>query len=488
MGGPCISMNENRNNPTGIFNTNEIGRKHLLFVVGFSLPFAYLLSFLFEGRVLYGILDSFGVDFPNYIFASIVMHFLGLFSCGWFIKSKTTVQRAMFGSIILCFLTTLAYLFPPSIFWAIGLIFSGFAGGCLMSTLGYFLRKYIKKENRLKIIADILILSNLLMIIIYLVDLYISSFVALILSLIFLLGGIVFLRLLILESKFLVKIDEETVSAYGVKQPLQILFIFVFIITINSGLMYQVVNPKFSHLSNLMTWYWPVPYIIAIAIMRHLPSDANRSPYLYIALIMLMSAFVGFVFLEHNLIGCLIINTLMLGSFGVFDLFWWSILGEMLDYTTNPVKVFGIGLSANVLGILVGGVFGYLANQYNFSNTEITVFALVVLCVTILLLPVLNRQLRLLLKSHTYLAAYSKMAEPEKKEMIQEALGIEMLTNREKEVLEQILSGKTNHLIAQELSISESTVKTHAGNIYSKYDVSNRAELISIVLRSHIKL
>lgn len=481
-------MGENKNIPIGLFNLNEVRKKHLLFVVAFSLPFAYLLSFLFEGRVLYGILDSFNVDFPNYIFVSIVMHFLGLLLCGWFIKSKITIERALFGSIILCFLTTLAYLFPPSVFWPIGLILSGFAGGCLMSTLGYFLRTYIKKENRLKTIADILILSNLLMIVIYLVDLYVSSFVGLILSLVFLLSGIVFLRVLILESKFHVKIDEKDVSPYGVKQPLQILFIFVFIITINSGLMYQVVNPEFSHLTNFITLYWAVPYIIAIAIMRQLPSDANRSPYLYIALIMLMSAFVGFVFLEHNLTGYFIINSLMLASFGIFDLFWWSILGEMLDYTTNPVKVFGIGLSANVLGILVGGVFGYLANQYNFSNTEITVFALVVMCVTILLLPILNRQLRLLLKSHTYIAAYGKMAEPEKEEMIQESLGIEMLTNREKEVLEQILSGKTNYLIAKELSISESTVKTHAGNIYSKYDVSNRAELISIVLRERIKL
>lgn len=311
---------------------------------------------------------------------------------------------------------------------------------------------------------------------------------ALFLSLLCLLGGVVFLRLLIREPKFTVITEEQPVSAYGVNQPLQILFIFIFVITINSGLMYQVINPNFNHLWDFIIWYWAVPYIIAIGIMRNLPSYANRSPSLYIALIMLMGAFVGFVFLEHNLIGYLIINTLMLGSFGVFDLFWWSILGEMLDYTINPVKVFGIGLSANVLGILVGGAFGYLANQYKFSNTEITVFALVVLCITILLLPVLNRQLILLLKSHTYLVAYGQLAELQQEKMIQEAIGIEMLTSREKEVLEQILSGKTNRIIAQELSISESTVKTHAGNIYSKCDVNTRAELISTILRKYIQL
>ena len=30
----------------------------------------------------------------------------------------------------------------------------------------------------------------------------------------------------------------------------------------------------------------------------------------------------------------------------------------MLDYTENPVKVFGIGLSANVFGVLSGDALG----------------------------------------------------------------------------------------------------------------------------------
>jgi DNA-binding CsgD family transcriptional regulator/MFS family permease len=479
-------LSQTKNTQTGITDANTSRKKHLIFVGGFSLPFAYILSFLFEGRVLYSILDHFEIYFPTYIFATIVAHFLGLFLCGWFIKSQIIIQRMMFTSIILCFFTTLPFLFVPSVFWGIGLIISGFFSGCLMTTLGYYLKKYIRKKHRLKIVADILICSNVVMIIIYFVDLYVSSFVGLFLSLLCLLGGMAFLRLLIRQPQFIVEEASKTVSTYGVKQPLQILFVFVFIITINSGLMYQVINPQFNHLPNIVTLYWAIPYIIALAIMRYLPYDTKRSSFLYIALIMLMSAFVAFILLEHNVTGYLIINTLMLGSFGVFDLFWWSVLGEMLEYTTNPSKVFGIGLSANVLGVLVGGALGYLANQHEFSGTEITVLALVVLCITTLLLPVLNRQLVLLLKSHTYLAAYNQMAEFQYTKMIQETIGIEMLTNREKEVLEQILSGKTNRMIAQKLSITESTVKTHAGNIYSKYEVSTRAELISTLLKNHI--
>ncbi len=48
----------------------------------------------------------------------------------------------------------------------------------------------------------------------------------------------------------------------------------------------------------------------------------------------------------------------MLGACGIFDPFWWSILGEILDYTDNPVRVFGFGLAANILGVLAGEVLG----------------------------------------------------------------------------------------------------------------------------------
>lgn len=479
-------MNENQDTWIKSPDTNNMLKKHFLFVVGFSLPFAYLLSFLFEGRVLYSFLDNFDIYFPHYIFATIGAHFLGLFLFGWFIKPETPIQRIMFSSISLCFLTSIPFLFSPSILWGIGLILSGFSGGILMSTLGYFLKRYIKKAERVRIIAGILICSNLLMTIIYSVDLYISSTLALVLAMGCLLAGTVFLGLLIGESKFIVESGKHNINTNSMRQAQQVLFLFVFVITINSGFMYQVVNPQFGHLSGIMTWYWAVPYIVAIWIMGRLAPNIKGAPYIYIALIMLMSALVGFIFLEHNLIGYLIINALMLGSFGVFDLFWWSILGEMLEYSKNPARVFGVGLSANVLGILVGGIFGYFGNQYEFSTTEITVIALVVLCITILLLPLLNQKIKALLKSHTYLAVYGEMAELEQREMVQSVM--EMLTNREKEVLEQILYGKTNSAIGEKLSISENTVKTHVGNIYSKYDVRSRAELINTVLRNTVNI
>ena len=52
------------------------------------------------------------------------------------------------------------------------------------------------------------------------------------------------------------------------------------------------------------------------------------------------------------------------------------------------------------------------------------------------------------------------------------------LSNREREVAELLLQGKSNKLIASSLGISVRTVEFHLKNIYAKFQVSSRIELI----------
>ena len=52
------------------------------------------------------------------------------------------------------------------------------------------------------------------------------------------------------------------------------------------------------------------------------------------------------------------------------------------------------------------------------------------------------------------------------------------LSSREQEVAKLLLEGKSNKLIASALGISGSTVEFHLKNIYAKYQVSSRMELV----------
>ena len=65
----------------------------------------------------------------------------------------------------------------------------------------------------------------------------------------------------------------------------------------------------------------------------------------------------------------------------------------------------------------------------------------------------------------------------------------ETLSAREIEILQQIAHGAANKEIAINLSISESTVKTHVANIFAKLDVSHHTEAVTKALqRGIIKL
>jgi NarL family two-component system response regulator LiaR len=60
------------------------------------------------------------------------------------------------------------------------------------------------------------------------------------------------------------------------------------------------------------------------------------------------------------------------------------------------------------------------------------------------------------------------------------------LTEREKEVIRQIALGKNNREIAQELYISEKTVKTHISNSLSKLHLNQRTQLAVYAIKNHL--
>jgi DNA-binding NarL/FixJ family response regulator len=63
------------------------------------------------------------------------------------------------------------------------------------------------------------------------------------------------------------------------------------------------------------------------------------------------------------------------------------------------------------------------------------------------------------------------------------ASGLEDLTEREIEVLRQIAAGKSNREIADEMVISEKTVKTHVSNLLSKLHLEDRTQAAIYALK-----
>ncbi len=458
----------------------------LLSVAVFAIRLAYMISFPFQGQALYSAYAAYGIEANNtVIHLAIVAVFLGQFSSGYYIKSLRKAKSYMLITALVSSIATVPFFFAPGALWTIGLLLAGFSEGSALSAWGFYLKEYTPKNERIKSCADLLIISNIIMIAIN-VAAAASHVMALILSILCLVVGGALLVLVHPRSEPAAAPSDLAASAYNIKTPMILLFLFVAIITIDSGLMYQVINPAFAHLEDLVSWYWAVPYIAAVAVMRNQPMRAKRSVILYVGMAMIIGAFICFMLLGRGSMDYLAVDTLMLGACGIFDLFWWSILGETLDYTVNPGKLFGFGLSANVLGVLLGGVLGAFITSIQLSGAEVAVIALCVVCVSVVILPPLNRMFVQLLKSHVYLSAYADMSVKQQTEVIQRANLTVSLTERELEVFQLILEGKSNKEITACMNISEGTVKFHLSNIYAKHGVSSRAELISGILKSQI--
>lgn len=60
------------------------------------------------------------------------------------------------------------------------------------------------------------------------------------------------------------------------------------------------------------------------------------------------------------------------------------------------------------------------------------------------------------------------------------------LTDREIEVLQQVVAGNANKIVANNLCISEKTVKTHMRRILSKLDLNDLTHAVMIALKRGI--
>ncbi|MGE4273647.1 MAG: LuxR C-terminal-related transcriptional regulator [Desulfitobacterium sp.] len=454
-----------------------------LSIIVFSLFFSWLLAFPFEGRMLYALADYHNTSAHSFVFGTMAAHFAGLLLSGTFVRTMGTAKKIMLFSIIFCVVASSVFFFPPSFLWTAVLLAAAFLVGCCVAAWGYYVKSFTPKNERIKTMADGLIYSNILMILLNMAAIHISPYAGLGFSMLIL--GMAFLFALRLpkeeESEGPLSFEQRE-SCVGKVGPLVFLCLFVVVITINSGLMYQVQGPAFAHLEWLTSWYWAIPYIVALFVMRNLPRTTNRVYILYVAIAMIGFSFIAFLVLDRSWVSYLVVNTLMLGACGIYDLFWWSILGEMLDLYKNPAKIMGIGLSANVLGVILGGLIGNAITSVNGPNQNPTLLALGVVCFTLVMLPPLHRRLTTLLRSHIYLTTFSEIPTQEQTRQMVHLTVAEKLTEREGEIAALLLKGKTYRMIAGELNVSENTVKTHVKNIYSKAGVQSRSELMNLLL------
>ncbi len=455
---------------------------------GFSLFFGWIMCLPYEGPLLYAFAENRNVDGTIINLLSVFGQFFGILLGGFLVKTTEKAKRLMLTAVSICLTVTLLFPLLPTSLWIVIVPITSFIAGLYVSSFGFFYNKTCEINDRLKFAADLLIYGNVVLVLVHILTTNISPYAGWTVVSIVLILSLVLTRCLEVDTQQTMNLTlEESLTEDFNKiwrKALGVLCFFIFIITINSGLMFQVIYPAFGEYEVISSFYTNIPYILIIVILRFLPAKMNKSYILYIGMALLGLAYIAFISLNISITSYFIVITLMLSCCGIFDLFWWSTLGDMFQYTKNPALVFGMGLSMNVFGVWCGGMIGvYVLSATGQARFGASIVALVILLAVLLILPILNSRLSRLLDDNTFLMT---LYNAKKEGGIDSEISIdtEILTDREKDIALLLVKGYTYKAIAEELYITENTTKTHVRNIYSKMNVQSKMELIRLFAKN----
>jgi DNA-binding CsgD family transcriptional regulator len=212
--------------------------------------------------------------------------------------------------------------------------------------------------------------------------------------------------------------------------------------------------------------------------MKRLKNTDERANILYTAVGMTGLSFILFLALDHSVISYLIDSTVTEAGCAICDIFWYSILFEMLEMTKSPARIMSVGFSALMIGVLFGKIIA--DSDPAISGLNLSIVSMAVICITLFIIPVLHKLLSKMIKKSAIVskAEVNPIDFPD---------GIDALTEREKQVAALLLKGRTSKLIAAELYLSENTVKTHIKSIYSKFGIKKKSELFSFMMGKTIE-
>jgi len=456
-------------------NLNQNPSKNRLYLLAsFSLLFGWIMSLPYEGPVLFALAGEKGIDYLMLNTLTVFFHFAGLFSGIYLAKDNLTAKRNIVWCSFSALVLSLFIPFVSTAIWSALIPLASFLTGVAIASYAHLLKTFVTLQGRTRTVADILIFGNIVLIGAHIFANNTTPLASFILIEILLALAVVAAIKIDLEEKPL----QETIVAPEQKTELKdywVLFLFIFVITINSGIMFQVIYPYYGEFELLASIYTNIPYIVAIYLLSRM-LKINKFYFLYIGLALWIVTFILFAVLDKSILGFFLIFSVMLFAAGIFDLFWWSVMANNFENVKNPSALFGLGLALNVLGVWVGGIIGNYFMSLGFGKEGLSYIGLIVVTAALLIVLPLNNKLSGFLEYNEFLVRFATLDGVNTSGFLEEARN--SLTRREYEVFGLLIEGKSDTQICEELHISINTLKTHRRNIYKKLNVANRLELI----------
>jgi len=446
------------------YSTNQIYS-----IIALAFLIGWIISFPYEGPVFYSLISRSSEDLSYINSFSLFALAAGLLVPVFQRVPETFLRPIVIGAYCFCLALSLPLPIIPEKFWPLLIPLLAFCAGSALSLNGYLIKSFYPKSMWPSVAPNAMIIGCTVIICThYLVT--IDAF----------LSGFVFIEVILMVAIFcLARLDSKLVnysnaivnSCPNIFRTFWLLFVFIFLISINAGIMFQVVYPTFSHHGVFVPLYTNLPYVAAIIFFSKL-HKGNKFNALYLGLALWGAALLMFTRVDSSLLSFIVISTTMLFASGIFDLFWWTVSTTSFSYVKNPATMIGAILSVNVLGSWFGGVLSNKMVQAEMSIDSISIIGLSSVFISMVLIVPLNKRISSHIGDNEFIEAPHWNVIDDTDAAVREAL-----SSRELEVFDLLCQGLSDKDISSRLHITIHTVKTHNRKIYQKLEVKNRNEL-----------
>lgn len=431
-------------------------QKHIILSYGFFL--VWLLTFLYNGPLLHYAFNNSQLNTSilalTYILIPGIISIIISFNIKNDIDYKRLINISIIGCIIGSILLLYFHQYIPNliIFIITGIL--GVLSVLFISGWGYLFTKTIKTRNMIVTMGLTIALGKSILSINQILNIY--ELYNIIIVLIF--------SSLLVSLYFSNKIENNFIKKNPVKysfKPILILGLSMFFVNVSGG---YILSLTFQQLDN-DTSFFIIDILIYLSISIYLIIKKrlkNENNYATISLTILGTGLIILLSLGSNLL--FVAYIFISFAYILIDILLWSIVGRIGTYTNNPYKVFFFVMGFNLISVFTGNIIFVLISD---SNISILICAITVM-ISFVLIQLLYTNFYKMATEHIKINEYIV------------SIDTSTLTNRESEIVKLLCLNYKNKDIANQLFISENTLKTHTKNIYGKLGVHNKKELINL--------
>jgi DNA-binding CsgD family transcriptional regulator len=437
---------------------NDYNKNYIFIILSYGFFLGWMLSFPYNGPI-YEYLSywyNFSGEYYPLAYIGVPIVFLVFFGI---IKTKEKYpKRLTIYSIVVCFAGNLLLFFGVT-YWYIIFTFMGIASVLFVIGWSYFFTISVSYKDKIKVMGFTIVLGNLVL---YLINIMVKlGFETYAMN-----SLLVVLSLSLLASNFLTfekSYDYAFDTSKNIKKLIILIAAILFLINVNDGLSSKLIEPLFMEMEEHIIFYKRIPYIMAIIVLVVFSDKLSHLSSFYIAIFLLGMSNVALMVLGINELGFYVNETMLQWGLGIGDLFIWTVIGHVGHLYGRPYKITSFALISLLTSVFLGRILGIIFSSspdgglYTIAVSFTTVF------VTILIIPnlfdTIDREVVKIKEENKF----------EKK--------VNTLTEREIEIYNLLIKGKKNHEIAEELYITDNTLKTHLRNIYKKLNVAGKKEL-----------